>query len=226
MSSLGNREVMSANIRRYMKANHVNRKELSAALKTPYTTVSDWINGKTYPRIDKIEMMAKFFGIEKKDLVEKYSLNTSASQGKSNDETLPPGSQIAPDLTELSRIPVLGHTACGSPIPAIREYDYACVNRALKADFALVAEGKSMTGCGIMDGSLVLFQKTESVDNGTIAAVTVGDATTIKKFYQYGDTVVLKPCNPDYPEQEYTEEELDSIHVFGQIIACLTDYSC
>lgn len=139
---------------------------------------------------------------------------------------LPPGSQIAPDLTELSRIPVLGHTACGSPIPAIREYDYACVNRALKADFALVAEGKSMTGCGIMDGSLVLFQKTESVDNGTIAAVTVGDATTIKKFYQYGDTVVLKPCNPDYPEQEYTEEELDSIHVFGQIIACLTDYSC
>lgn len=226
MSDLGNKKIMAENIARYMHDYNFTVADVSRKLDIPYTTVAGWVKGSTYPRIDKIEMLAHLFGIEKKDLVEKYSLNTSASQGKSNDETLPPGSQIAPDLTELSRIPVLGHTACGSPIPAIREYDYACVNRALKADFALIAEGKSMTGCGIMDGSLVLFQKTESVDNGTIAAVTVGDATTIKKFYQYGDTVVLKPCNPDYPEQEYTEEELDSIHVFGQIIACLTDYSC
>lgn len=127
-----------------------------------------------------------------------------------------------PDLSELKKIPVLGHTACGSPIPAIREYDYLTVESTMKADFALVAEGKSMTGCGIMDGSLVLFQKTEAVDNGTVAAVTIGEATTIKKFYQYGDTVVLKPCNPEFDDQEYQGDELESIYVFGKAIGCLT----
>lgn len=35
-----------------------------------YTTFSDWINGKKYPRIDKIEMMANYFNIAKSDLVE------------------------------------------------------------------------------------------------------------------------------------------------------------
>jgi phage repressor protein C with HTH and peptisase S24 domain len=35
-----------------------------------YTTVRDWINAKTYPRVDKIEIMADFFGVEKSDLIE------------------------------------------------------------------------------------------------------------------------------------------------------------
>ena len=30
----------------------------------------DWVNAKTYPRIDKIELMANFFGIDKSDLIE------------------------------------------------------------------------------------------------------------------------------------------------------------
>lgn len=34
-------------------------------------TFSDWVNAKTYPRIDKIEMMANYFGISKSDLVER-----------------------------------------------------------------------------------------------------------------------------------------------------------
>ncbi|HCA7054766.1 TPA: helix-turn-helix transcriptional regulator, partial [Staphylococcus pseudintermedius] len=55
---LGNKEVMSKNIRRLMKENNVDRKQLSTDLKVKYTTLSDWINAKTYPRIDKIELLA------------------------------------------------------------------------------------------------------------------------------------------------------------------------
>lgn len=40
------------------------------------TTVSDWMHARTYPRIDKIEMMANYFGIEKSDLVEQKSSKT------------------------------------------------------------------------------------------------------------------------------------------------------
>ena len=50
-----------------------SRKQICEDLGFAYSTFSDWVNGKKYPRIDKIEMMANYFGIEKSDLVEKKS---------------------------------------------------------------------------------------------------------------------------------------------------------
>lgn len=70
MSNLGNKKTMSNNLKRYLKINNITRSQLSESLGISYSTVSDWINGKAYPRIDKIEMMANYFGINKSDLVE------------------------------------------------------------------------------------------------------------------------------------------------------------
>ena len=53
-----------------MSKNHLSRQELSIAIGVKYTTLTDWINGNVYPRIDKIELMANYFGISKSDLVE------------------------------------------------------------------------------------------------------------------------------------------------------------
>ena len=68
--ALGNKDVMGNNIKFYMDKKGVDRNKLSQDLKVSYSTISDWINGNTYPRIDKIELMANYFGIEKSDLVE------------------------------------------------------------------------------------------------------------------------------------------------------------
>lgn len=70
MSNLGNRQIMAANIRKYMQANDVTPTDVCNTLKIPFATFSDWINAKTYPRIDKIEMLANYFGISKSELVE------------------------------------------------------------------------------------------------------------------------------------------------------------
>lgn len=70
MSGLGNKEVMAKNIRYYMEKKGLNAKDFSIELNFKYSTVLDWLNAKTYPRIDKIEMMANYFNIEKSDLVE------------------------------------------------------------------------------------------------------------------------------------------------------------
>lgn len=61
---------MAANIKRYMKIKGINAKELSRAIKVPYTTVLSWVKAEYYPRIDKIEMMSEYFGILKSDLIE------------------------------------------------------------------------------------------------------------------------------------------------------------
>lgn len=65
-----NKEVMAANIRYFMELYKVNSADVCKALGFKQNTFSNWINAKIYPRIDKIEMMAKYFGIEKSDLVE------------------------------------------------------------------------------------------------------------------------------------------------------------
>ena len=70
---LENKDVMAANMRRYMRINGKTRHEVCKALGIPYSTFSEWITGKKYPRIDKIELMANYFGCEKSDLIEDKS---------------------------------------------------------------------------------------------------------------------------------------------------------
>ena len=74
---LGNKEIMSENIKRHLSKKSLNVKEFSEIMGFKYTTVLDWVNAKTYPRIDKIELMSRYFGVDKSDLVEKYSETSS-----------------------------------------------------------------------------------------------------------------------------------------------------
>ncbi|MDY5436527.1 helix-turn-helix transcriptional regulator [Peptostreptococcus porci] len=69
-SDLGNKEIMAKNIKRYMDDFELDRKELASIAGVAYSTLSDWLNANKYPRIDKIEKMANYFGISKADLVE------------------------------------------------------------------------------------------------------------------------------------------------------------
>lgn len=78
MSTLGNKEVMAQNIRNLMAQNGVKPKDVCDTLKIPMPTFSDWINAKTYPRIDKIELLANYFGVNKSDLVEEQNISGSA----------------------------------------------------------------------------------------------------------------------------------------------------
>ncbi|MGT2926902.1 helix-turn-helix transcriptional regulator [Streptococcus cuniculipharyngis] len=64
---------MANNIKRHIDKLGMTVKDFAITLDFKYTTVLDWVNAKTYPRIDKIEIMANYFGVEKSDLVELYT---------------------------------------------------------------------------------------------------------------------------------------------------------
>ena len=70
MTSLGNKAILSKNLKYYIERSGKDRRELAETWGFPYSTVTDWINGKKYPRIDRIEIMADYFGILKSDLIE------------------------------------------------------------------------------------------------------------------------------------------------------------
>ena len=77
-NNLGNKQILAKNLQYYMDMNNVTRNDLCEALGVKYTTLTDWVNAKTYPRIDKIELMARYFGINKADLVEERTAKEQA----------------------------------------------------------------------------------------------------------------------------------------------------
>lgn len=77
-NNLGNKQVFAKNLQYYMDMRNVTRNDLCEALGIKYTTLTDWVNAKTYPRIDKIELMARYFGINKADLVEERTAKEQA----------------------------------------------------------------------------------------------------------------------------------------------------
>lgn len=70
MTVLGNKEIFAKNLRNYIDRSGKDRRELANTWGFKYSTVSEWLNARKYPRIDKIQIMADYFGITMADLIE------------------------------------------------------------------------------------------------------------------------------------------------------------
>ena len=70
MSNIGNKETLAKNLKYYMDKSGRTQKEMSEVVGVAASTFNDWMKAKKYPRIDKIEMLADYFGIKKSDLIE------------------------------------------------------------------------------------------------------------------------------------------------------------
>ncbi len=79
-----NKNTFATNLKRYMAINDKSRKDLAEALGISYYTVTDWVKGKKYPRMDKVEMLANYFGILKSDLIEEKTKEHREMQQKNS----------------------------------------------------------------------------------------------------------------------------------------------
>ena len=77
MRNIGNRDILARNLQHYIERSGKDRRELAEIWGFPYSTLTEWINGRKYPRIDKIEIMANYFGIQKSDLIEENTIENS-----------------------------------------------------------------------------------------------------------------------------------------------------
>lgn len=83
MNTDENKQIMARNIKKYMAQKGVSNQMLCEDLGFKYTTFMDWIKAVTYPRIGKVEAMAKYFGCEKSDLIEDKGNQPTVSDGLS-----------------------------------------------------------------------------------------------------------------------------------------------
>lgn len=201
MDAKKQREIFSRNLNYYMERDGKNTADLAADLSFPFSTVSDWVHGKKYPRMDKVQAIANYFGIMKSNLTEDTSFSLP-----SNIYSLQP----------MNKVPLIGQIACGEPILAEENIEgYVDLPRHIHADFALTCRGNSMISAGIREGDVVYIRKQERVDNGQIAAVLIDDEATLKRFYYNGDSIRLMAENPSFPTKEFVGEEMNSVHIIG-----------
>ena len=71
MSDFGNKEVFSANLRRYIEMTGKTRKDVAIEVNLKESSLNGWCRGEYYPRIDTIEILADYFGCFKSDLIER-----------------------------------------------------------------------------------------------------------------------------------------------------------
>lgn len=84
MTSIGNKQIFAKNLVYYIEKTGKTQKELAEIVGVATSTFNDWCKAKKYPRIDKIEILANYFGIQKSDLIEEKMTD----EGKKNSDTI------------------------------------------------------------------------------------------------------------------------------------------
>ncbi|MBQ2998945.1 MAG: helix-turn-helix domain-containing protein [Clostridia bacterium] len=156
------------------------------------STFTDWKNGRSVPKADKLKKIADYFGVSLD-----YLLNGAP-------ELLP---------SQERKIPIIGEIRAGSPIitnESLLGYETAAVDET-DDYFYLKVQGDSMKNIGMVHGSLVLFRKQQYADDGDVVACLVGgDSATVKRFRRSQRNVYLLPENEDYSPIHLTTDDFES----------------
>lgn len=182
---------MAENITYYMNKHQKSRNDMCEALGVKYTTFTDWVKGNSYPRIDKIELMANYFGISKADLVEKRN-STSTKSGVT--------------------INVLGRVAAGIPIDCVEEIiDTEEITQDMASTgefFGLQIHGDSMEP-RMKDGDVVIVRQQDDAETDNIViAVVNGNEATCKRLKKYAEGIALISTNPSYEPMYFSNREI------------------
>mgnify|MGYP002508470625 CR=1 FL=1 len=177
--------------------------QVSKATRIAASTFTDWKNGRSVPKLDKIKLIANYF-----DVPLEYML-TGTGEALFIEE---PIGERSP-LERGKRVAIIGEIRAGSPIitnESVLGYEYADVEDKDEY-FYLRVQGDSMKNIGMIHGSLVLFHKQQYAENGDIVACLVdGDSATVKRFHREGRRILLMPENDEYEPIELTPEDFEA----------------
>lgn len=90
MSNIGNKETFAKNLTHYVEMSGKDQKEIAEDIGVAPSTFNEWVKAKKYPRIDKIEMLANYFGVLKSDLIE----GADEKENSPNERTLTEGEEL------------------------------------------------------------------------------------------------------------------------------------
>lgn len=120
-----------------------------------------------------------------------------------------------------SKIPLVGTITAGQPITAVQditEYINFHEEKSYSGElFALKVRGESMINAAILDGDIVVVEKSSSAYNGEIVAALVnGEEATVKTFYKENGHYRLQPEN-----DTMDPIIVDNCEIIGRVVAVM-----
>lgn len=187
-----------------MAEKNIKAAELSRLTGISKPRLSQYKNGVYVPKADAICAMARALGVSEAYLLGTTDIPEARSGGK------------------YKVLPIIGQIACGNPVFASEEDGGAVYTDAdTDADFCLIAKGDSMKDARINNGDTVFIKKADSVNNGEIAAIIIGDEATLKRVYYYPESakLMLISENSNYEPMVFSGAELEKIRIIGKAVA-------
>ena len=121
-------------------------------------------------------------------------------------------------------VPLVGTVTAGTPITAvemIEDYIPLYGGGADDADnmFALRIRGESMIDAGILNGDIVIVEKTQYAENGEIVVAMIDDEATVKRFYKENGHYRLQPENDAFEPIIVPE-----VSIVGRVVSLIRSY--
>ncbi len=141
----------------------------------------------------------------------------------SRDPLLKRSIRIVGQSDNVVQVPIVGTVTAGMPILAVESIEgYFPYNGRISRDkqlFALHVKGESMIEAGILDGDLIIAEKTSFARNGEMVVALIEDEATVKTFYKENGHFRLQPEN-----ETYEPIIVDDVTVLGKVIASMRYY--
>lgn len=190
-------------IKQLRKAHKLTQEELAKILDVKPTAVSAWELGRNKPLMDKLDMMAHYFGVPIS-----YFFEENEIKGPKNH-------------IYFVKLPIVGTISCGNGVIAYEDIEgYEEVPRSWLNGgeyFFLRAKGDSMINARIMDGDLLMIRRQDDVENGEIAAVLIDGEAVLKRVYKTNDTIILQSENPAYKPIILQKNDMKNIRIIGKL---------
>lgn len=126
--------------------------------------------------------------------------------------------------SDSAMVPVLGKVTAGQPILAVEDIEsyipYPVSGDASDSLFALRVSGLSMRDAGILDGDIIVADKSLYSKSGDIVVALIDDEATVKRLViENGKKPYLLPENPDF-DPIYPDE----MEVLGRVVGSFRKY--
>ncbi len=197
--------------------------ELTGRQREIWSFLVDYVDGHGYP--PTVREIGEAVGLASPSTVHAHLANLERAGLLRRDPTKPRALELVgrekaePAVAELSKLPLLGQIAAGSPLLAEENIeDEIAVPESLRGDFLLRVRGESMIGAGILDGDIVIVRRADDARNGEIVVALAGDdesadEATVKTFYRDNGRVRLQPEN-DALEPIYARH----VQILGKVV--------
>ncbi len=137
-----------------------------------------------------------------------------------------PGAVVAAQPSSALQLPLYGKIAAGTPIEALRDHSNSVdvpANLVGRGEhYALTVEGDSMVDAGIHDGDMVVIERCETAENGTIVVALIDNSeVTLKRLRRKGDSIALEPANPAHKTRIFGP---DRVRIQGRLVGLMRRY--